>query len=80
MDYSKRHETIQDKPSWNFSSVIDILNDEIYTGTYVYNRIDKSLVNGTKKNGKAIPKEIGVGFLIIMNLLFQKKYLIRFKS
>lgn len=57
MDYSKRHETIKDNPSWNFSSVIDILNDEIYIGTYVYSRVDKSLVNGTKKNGEAIPKE-----------------------
>lgn len=57
MDYSERHETIKDNPAWNFSSVIDILNNEIYTGNYIFNTIDKSLINGTKKNGKAIPKE-----------------------
>lgn len=57
MDYSKRYETIQDKPAWNFSSVIGILNDEIYLGTYVYSRVDKSLVNGTKEKSKYLPKE-----------------------
>lgn len=57
MDYSKRYETIQDKPAWNFSSVIDILSDEIYLGTYVYSRVDKSLVNGTKEKSKPIPKD-----------------------
>lgn len=57
MDYSKRYKNIKDNPAWNFSSVIGILNDEIYTGTYVYGRVDKSLINGTKNKGKALPKE-----------------------
>lgn len=57
MDYSKRYTAIKDNPAWNFSSVIDILADEIYTGTYVYSRVDKSLVNGTKEKSKYLPKE-----------------------
>lgn len=57
MDYSKRYKAIKDNPAWNFSSVIDILADEIYTGTYVYSREDKSLVNGTKEKSKYLPKE-----------------------
>lgn len=57
MDYSKRYTTIKDNPAWNFSSVIDILADEIYTGTYIYSRVDKSLVNGTKEKSKYFPKE-----------------------
>lgn len=57
MDYSNRYTTIKDNPAWNFSSVIDILADEIYTGTYIYSRVDKSLVNGTKEKSKYLPKE-----------------------
>lgn len=57
MDYSKRYTAIKDNPAWNFSSVIDILADEIYTGTYVYSRVDKSLVNGTKEKSKYLSKE-----------------------
>ncbi|NMD38231.1 MAG: recombinase family protein [Christensenellaceae bacterium] len=57
MDYSQRYATIKDRPAWNFSSVIDILNDEIYIGTYVHSRVDKSLVNGTKEKSKYLPKE-----------------------
>lgn len=57
MDYSDRYKQIKDNPAWNYSSVIDILNDEIYIGTYVYSRVDKSLISGTQKNGKPIPKK-----------------------
>lgn len=57
MDYSKRYTGIKDNPAWNFSSVIDILADEIYTGTYIYSRVDKSLVNGTKEKSRYLPKE-----------------------
>ena len=57
MDYSNRYTTIKDNPAWNFSSVVDILADEIYTGTYIYSRVDKSLVNGTKEKNRYLPKE-----------------------
>lgn len=56
MDYSYNTLDYLDiKPSWTNGTVTDILMNENYTGTYVFNMQPKTEVGGTK--ARFLPKE-----------------------
>ncbi|MFM1533935.1 recombinase family protein [Helcococcus ovis] len=54
MDYASRFEET-DSSTWTNGAVIDILNNENYTGTYVFNMYERSIFIGRKS--KARPKD-----------------------
>ena len=67
----------RDAPTWTNGTVVDILSNENYTGTYVFNMQEKSVLTLVVLN--LILKKNGVEFMTTMKLSFQEKSLKGFK-